>query len=139
MVLYRLPIDKKLIALTANAEDEGVPGRSAAPYTWRLFTNQNPSVVRSGADPCSSEQQKLQATTESTATTQTRCFTPSIFCPTPLFSARCCDFAAAVAVASTRIAPGDSALGVVASSMARPLLQEGYQIRWHYLSSLLPN
>ena len=34
MVLYRLPIDKKLIALTANAEDEGVPGRSAAPYTW---------------------------------------------------------------------------------------------------------
>ena len=33
MVLYRLPIDKKLIALTANAEDEGVPGRSAAPYT----------------------------------------------------------------------------------------------------------
>ena len=33
MVLYRLPIEKKLIALTANAEDEGVPGRSAAPYT----------------------------------------------------------------------------------------------------------
>ena len=95
---------------------------------------------RSGADRGSSEQQKLQATTESTATTQTR-FTPSIFCPTPLFSARCCrwlrDFAAAVA--STRIAPGDSALGVVASSMARPLLQEGYKIRWHYLLSLLLN
>ena len=39
MVLYRLPIEKKLIALTANAEDEGVPGRSAAPYTWKaVFT-----------------------------------------------------------------------------------------------------